>query len=323
MRLVVALWGACLVACGGETARSTGPAATGDSASCPSPAKPGTTPTLLGHAPSGASIAVDCSTLYVAPYGPGAVTAFSLADGSQRTLNPIASWTIAVDSTRVFSVGAGGGNEPQGLVIACPKTGCAPYTTLATAQTNVYGVAADDTSVYWTNPGQQGVVMKAPLSGGAPTTLVSGDMEGIIAVAGGHVLYAANSPDLYVALSSVPTTGGTPAVLFKSPAGIGGFAVDRDNVYFTINEGLVAQVPLAGGTPVTLATGQWRSVSTLAVDAKYVYWGNSGGNILKTPIGGGAVTTLATGQAPANGVAVDSDNVYWVSMDGTVMMRAK
>jgi hypothetical protein len=62
-------------------------------------------------------------------------------------------------------------------VIACPKTGCDSYTTLAKGQMTVWGVAVDDTNVYWTNQAASGVgsplppgaVMKAPVSGGTPT----------------------------------------------------------------------------------------------------------------------------------------------------------
>jgi hypothetical protein len=101
-------------------------------------------------------------------------------------------------------------------------------------------------------------------------------------------------------------------------------STDAENVYFATTDGVVGQMPLHGGAPVTLATGQANAISTIATDAHYVYWGTYAGDLVKTPIGGGKLTTLASGQYAVRGVAVDADNVYWASMGaGTVMMRAK
>jgi hypothetical protein len=44
------------------------------------------------------------------------VTRISLADCSMTALNPVASGSVALDATRVYSVG------PTGTVIACSQT---------------------------------------------------------------------------------------------------------------------------------------------------------------------------------------------------------
>ena len=287
-----------------------------------------TAPTVLAHVPASPTVlAVDCSNLYVAPYEIGVVTAVSLADGSQRTLNPVSANSLAMDATRIYSVSPGGGDEAQGLVLACPKSGCTPsYTTLATGQTNVWGVAVDGQNVYWTNQGAPGAVMKAPLAGGAPTTLVGAGSAASIAAAGGSVIYSGYVTTGSALLMSVPIAGGPAQVLFTPDNGnsVESLAVDASNAYFVTTDGIVGQVPLGGGTVVTLATNQGNGILGMTVDSGRLYWAaNSNGTIVSIPIGGGATTTLASGQPGPVGVAVDSTNVYWSNMgDNTVMKIA-
>jgi hypothetical protein len=77
-------------------------------------------------------------------------------------------------------------------------------------------------------------------------------------------------------------------------------------------------VPLAGGTPVTLASGQ-QSIDSIAVDASGIYWVNSRstlGTVMKLALGGGTPVTLAAGQDLPFGLAVDSTSVYWATFNG-------
>jgi hypothetical protein len=85
------------------------------------------------------------------------------------------------------------------------------------------------------------------------------------------------------------------------------------------------KVPLDGGTPGTLASGQYVIVA-MVVDATNVYW-TAESNVMKVPLGGGIATTLATGQDLPAGIAVDATSVYWATQgtfnkgyrDGTLM----
>ena len=73
--------------------------------------------------------------------------------------------------------------------------------------------------------------------------------------------------------------------------------MDATHVYWTnqgtapnYTDGTVMKVLLGGGTPTTLASGQFNP-SGIAVDATTVYWTNNymstAGAVMKVPLGGG------------------------------------
>jgi hypothetical protein len=84
--------------------------------------------------------------------------------------------------------------------------------------------------------------------------------------------------------------------------------------------GTIMSVPIAGGTPVTLASGQAYPVG-IAVDGDDVYWTNQGyppgtldtnvGTVMQVPRGGGVPITLAAGQPEPQGIAVAGSVVVW------------
>lgn len=315
------------------TSTGSGPGEPPDAAppiatTCPSaPIVGPSAPGLLATLPSSvAFLAVDCNSLYVAPYEVGVVTAVSLANGATTVLNTVAATTVAIDATRVYSVSPGGGGEPQGLVTACPKTGCGGgYTTIASGQTNVWGVAVDSENVYWTSQGPPAAVSKAPVGGGAPTVLVGPGSASWITVSGGQVLYSGfGNGNGAALLMSVPVVGGTATTLFTPNPNnsVGAIASDGTNAYFVTTDGIVGKVPLAGGAAVTLAaTGSF--IDSVAVDTTDVYWTSQYG-IARVPVGGGAVSTIATAQSNPSGLVVDANNVYWSNMgDNTIMWMKK
>ena len=86
---------------------------------------------------------------------------------------------------------------------------------------------------------------------------------------------------------------------------------------FVKSSGTVMKVPLTGGMPTTIASGQSDPVA-VGVDATSVYWVNSGdGTVMSAPLAGlpdgSSPTILASGQSDPRGLAVDATSVYWTS----------
>ncbi len=188
-----------------------------------------------------------------------------------------------LDAQKVESVGLTGGT-PKALY------------TAGTAFSN-YGIAADDTSVYWSyrkgaSSATAGGVQKVPLAGATTPTPVATGLN-------------------------------TPTIL----------VIDATNAYWVdIGSNNISKAPLAGGTAVVLAAHDPSALnpvvegpSALAVDATNLYWSNGGGSgIYSVPIAGGTPTLVATPLAPTC-VAVDATSVYWGTggNSGTIEKVAK
>jgi hypothetical protein len=123
-------------------------------------------------------------------------------------------------------------------------------------------------------------------------------------------------------INKVPLNGGAVSRLasWQDPIDL---AVDGSHVYFvTYSGGTVARVPVAGGTPVVLASDQIIPTD-IAIDATSVYWAIRGddhtqASIMKVPLAGGQPQRLAVSEYEPIDLAVDGTNVYWAA-SGRVM----
>ena len=112
-------------------------------------------------------------------------------------------------------------------------------------------------------------------------------------------------------VNSVPLAGGTPGTLASGGTNPLAIAIDSSSVYWTDDgNGTVMKTGLTGGTATTLSSGGTNPAG-LAIDLTSVYWTDNGKNtVMKAPLGGGSASTLASAQGPLL-MAVDSASVYW------------
>jgi hypothetical protein len=237
---------------------------------------------------------------------------------------------IAVWGTDVYwaSVAWGSDAGPSGTGwLQTVSTDGGPVTILGTAQIP-FGVAVDATDVYWTSAADSnadtsgGLLRMTPRSGGA-TKVLAASVQGIgnLALGPTGVYWVATDGSVM----RTPLGGGTASTVVSPPMGeaIFCFAVDESNLYWASgssgnSSSSIRKMPLAGGAPVTLASGL--GCGSLAVGSSFVVWDDLQG-IHSVPVDGGATTTVLSnpngGYAP---VAVDCGFAYWSS--GTQVMKA-
>jgi hypothetical protein len=124
------------------------------------------------------------------------------------------------------------------------------------------GSIVDATSVYWVNGGDAvdgghvrntGRILSVPIGGGVLTTLATGQNFPVgLALDGTSVYWANEGVDVF---------------------GDHAFAGD-------FLRGAVLKMPIAGGTPVMLASGQ-AGPTGVAVDGTSVYWTTLGGRVMR------------------------------------------
>jgi hypothetical protein len=239
---------------------------------------------------------------------------------------------IAVDSAQYYFT-----CNMQNEVYACPNAGCGGPVM---GQMSPTGITVDSTAFYWLwqamgGAGHSGQVMMASLDGGSVTTLRDGqNFPSDIAVQAGMLYWTeTGAPYNQVSSCSVADCGGDYGQIATNQNNPDQITVDSVNAYFTNNgmsptsgDGSVVQVPLGGGTAMTLASSQ-AFPRGIVVTSTLVYWVNQGatpgsGTVNSVPIGGGASPdVLAMGQEAPWGLTQDSVSLYWTNNAGGQIMR--
>lgn len=311
-----------------DAAASTSP----ESGSCSSGARTigaNAGPSAMGRS---TAIAVDSTSVYWVDDTTG-ILKVPLCGGTASTLaahgpSTLPRTALAIDSASVYWLGS---NGDRVRVDTVPLGGGA--TTRLTEGLYITGpLAVDATSLYLAQFGPDPALVRLPLGGGslatmAPLATSSGSLDvGSLAVDATNAYWSQPSTG---SVMSVPLAGGAPLTLATAQANPGPVTLDSANLYWAnggqwafptmppgSDEGSIVKLPLAGGAPITLASGI--SPCGLATDGTSVYFtdfskGAVNGQVLKVPVAGGIPSTIATpGKAPlVCPIAVDATSVYW------------
>jgi hypothetical protein len=133
---------------------------------------------------------------------------------------------MTVDATNAYWINSGDGSV---MSVSLVNPG-APGVRLAVGPPEPNAIAADTTSVYWTNASE---VLSVPLGGGSLAILVSGQANpGPVAVDDVNV-YWINLGD--GSLMKMPLVGGFPTVVVPGQFGATSIALDSTSIYWSVN----------------------------------------------------------------------------------------
>jgi hypothetical protein len=177
--------------------------------------------------------------------------------------------------------------------------------------------------IYWTEQ-SDGTVMKMPSVGGPQIVVAERQSSPVALDVDDRAVYWTS-----VGVSAIRfltfDAGATVQTLATDQDAAANIRVREGVAYWTNDStGEVRKAAVAGGPPVTLASGL--GSYGLAVDAEYVYWTDDvAGTVMKVPLGGGTPTVIASGQQSPTEIAVDDHDVYWIDsvFDGALLKAAK
>ncbi len=208
------------------------------------------------------------------------------------------------------------------------KTG-GPVTNLAGPRTiPPWSVTRVGSNLYWIEApccahGDKGTIHTVPITGGTPVIVQDNlDSPSSIASDPGHVFWIEGGAGIgaiegFASLRSSALGGGNARTLIETTAG-GPFAADANAIYWA-DKWTIKRVPLAGGPPQRIATGDFY-IQDVATDGVNVYWvENQPYSIVRSvSVNGGAVTTLGAGPGPAGRIRVQDNYVYWLAHDDEI-----
>lgn len=220
------------------------------------------------------------------------------------------------------------------LGATCTNGRC-PVDSLTTAGARAYGIALDDTHLYYSDR-DGGVLRKLTKDGSTEPVVLAQNQSAITFVAvdpggTGFVYFTRNGSDGGV--SKVPKTPGGAVVTLASRPNAWEIAVDETHVYFTTRgpnpmamlPGTIERVPKTGGAAVQLASTS-HEPGSVALDSEFVYYTDKYAETVNRirKLSPSAPEEVSGSQPGPDGIAVDGDNLFWTCFGGdSVIKRAK
>lgn len=213
---------------------------------------------------------------------------------------------------------------------ACTNGRC-PVQTLTTVGTRPYGIAIDDTQVYYADR-DEGILRQVPKEGGTPITRATGQTRISFVAAdpgtSGFVYFTRNGANGGV--SKVPKTGGAVVTLASAPWAWE-IAIDDTYVYFTTGgpenpplgaTGTLQRVAKTGGAATRLATTSVEPGS-IAIDERSIYFTDKGAQTVSRldRLSPGTVEEISNLQAGPDDIAIDGENLFWTCYAADLVVK--
>ncbi len=219
------------------------------------------------------------------------------------------------------------GLEPDAGIV--PDAGLPPEPeTIATGWSQLFGIAVDDTHVYFSEyNAPNGTVLKVSKNGGAVDELAGQQSDPkYVTARGGFVFYNSNT-----GVMSVPSSGGTSPTALVTETGVTTVAANDTHVFWlNRDKGTLGRMTLAGTDLTTLVTlvpgaGNEKMAESIALNDTHVFFATIDDSVkarvLTVAQDAAADTTpdelVKDQQGGVGSLAADADNVYW-SVKGDV-----
>ena len=215
-----------------------------------------------------------------------------------------------------------GGGDGGGGGAACTST---QPERLTQASTGAFGLAVDDSAVYFTTqmmPTKENdyVLWRAPIAGGAATKVgTTTDYAATSVVVNADAVFTMSS---FGVLERWPKDGSAPTVLSETTGNdFGSRAVaDAGGYIYSLTQDGVVRIAETGGA--VQAIGNVANPLAFAFDATDIYV-TSDKSIVRVPRGGGPTSVATQTPDPLDGVAVDDAHVYTGGFGGTIYVADK
>lgn len=240
------------------------------------------------------------------------------------------AWGVAVDTTSVYWTDNVGGSS--GVIRKMNRDGTGAVVTLASGQNAPQPIVVDSAAAYWLG-GSGGPMSVSTAGGGTPRSLATSSpipYPHYLAIDDSYVYWTGDNGGVTfdATVQRVSKCGGAPETV-ASESGTEGTAdivTDGTFAYYVVwaaggNSTYLHKVPVGGGTPTLLATGNTQQ-SGLALAAGTLYWkdcviGSPLSCVIEAlPTTGGTPRTVVTDNTDYQSqLAVDDSYVYWTDWD--------